>query len=92
MDRLKKIDKIRKDLKSGVVTIGSWMQIPHPSIAEIIGQAGYDWVAVDLEHGSISLQQLPDIFRSLELGDTLPLVRLAKGSAKDCAQHLRNRG
>ena len=65
MDRLKKIDKIRKDLKSGVVTIGSWMQIPHPSIAEIIGQAGYDWVAVDLEHGSISIQQLPDLFRSL---------------------------
>jgi len=88
MDRLKKIDKIRKDLKSGVVTIGSWMQIPHPSIAEIIGQAGYDWVAVDLEHGSISLQQLPDIFRSLELGGTLPLVRLAEGSSKDCKQAL----
>jgi 2-dehydro-3-deoxyglucarate aldolase len=88
MNRLKKINQIRKDLKNGSISLGSWMQIPHPSIAEIIGQAGYDWVAIDLEHGSISIQQLPDIFRSLELGDTLPLVRLAEGSSKDCKQAL----
>ncbi len=64
------------------------MQIPHPSVAEIMGQAGYDWVAVDMEHGSIGAHQLPDLFRALELGDTLPLVRLALGEAKDCKQAL----
>jgi 2-dehydro-3-deoxyglucarate aldolase len=53
-----------------------------------VGQAGYDWVAVDLEHGSIGIHQLPDLFRSLELGNTLPLVRLAEGSEKDCKQAL----
>jgi 2-dehydro-3-deoxyglucarate aldolase len=64
------------------------MQIPHASIAEIMGQSGYEWVAVDLEHGAISVHQLPDLFRALELGDTLPLVRLAQGSPKDCKQAL----
>ena len=64
------------------------MQIPHASIAEIMGQAGYDWVAVDLEHGAISVHQLPDIFRALELGGTLPLARLARGHLKDCKQAL----
>jgi len=64
------------------------MQIPHPSVAEIMGQAGYDWVAVDLEHGSVSIHQLPDLFRALELGGTLPLVRLAQGHPKDCKQAL----
>lgn len=88
MNRLEKIKKIRDILLQGNCTVGSWMQIPNSSIAEIIGKAGYDWVAVDLEHGSISIQQLPDIFRSLELGETLPLVRLAKGSSKDCKQAL----
>ena len=53
-----------------------------------MGQAGYDWVAVDLEHGSISAQQLPDLFRALEVGGTLPLVRLAQGHPKDCKQAL----
>ena len=64
------------------------MQIPHASVAEIMGQAGYDWVAVDMEHGTISPHQLPDLFRALELGGTLPLARLAQGHAKDCKQAL----
>jgi len=64
------------------------MQIPHASVAEIMGQSGYDWVAVDLEHGAISVHQLPDIFRALELGGTLPLARLAQGIPKDCKQAL----
>jgi 2-dehydro-3-deoxyglucarate aldolase len=64
------------------------MQIPHSSLAEIMGQAGYDWVAVDMEHGAISIHQLPDLFRALELGGTLPLVRLAQGHDKDCKQAL----
>lgn len=88
MNRLKKIGEIRKKLLQGYPSIGSWMQIPHASVAEIMGQSGYDWVAVDLEHGAISVHQLPDIFRALELGNTLPLVRLAHGHAKDCKQAL----
>jgi len=64
------------------------MQIPHSSVAEIMGQAGYDWVALDLEHGAISDHQLPDLFRALELGGTLPLVRLAQGHVKDCKRAL----
>ena len=88
MNRLQAIGNIRKNLKYGGYSIGSWMQIPHPSIAEIMGQSGYDWVAIDMEHGAISVHQLPDLFRALELGDTLPLVRVAHGNEKDCKQAL----
>jgi 2-dehydro-3-deoxyglucarate aldolase len=88
MNRLQAIGSIRKNLKNGGHSIGSWMQIPHPCIAEIMGQSGYDWVAIDMEHGAISVHQLPDLFRALELGDTLPLVRVAHGNEKDCKQAL----
>jgi len=88
MDRYKKILSIRQKLKTGGHTIGSWIQIPNTSIAEIMGQAGYDWVAIDMEHGSIAVSQLPDLFRSIELGGSLPLVRLAQGHPKDCKQAL----
>ena len=53
-----------------------------------MGQAGYDWVAVDMEHGSVAVHQLPDLFRALELGNTLPLARIAQGQPKDCKQVL----
>jgi len=88
MNKIKAIRAIRTKMNKGKCTIGSWMQIPHGSVAEIMGNAGYDWVAVDLEHGSISVAQLPDMFRALELGETLPLVRLAQGDAKECKQVL----
>lgn len=88
MNRLRAITAIREKLRSGGHSVGSWIQIPHPSIAEIMGQAGYDWVAVDMEHGAVSVHQLPDLFRALELGNTLPLARLAQGQTKDCKQAL----
>lgn len=88
MKRHVAIQELRVRLRNGGKSIGSWMQIPHASVAEIMGQAGYDWVAADLEHGAIAVDQLPDLFRALELGGTLPLARLAEGSPKDCKQAL----
>ena len=88
MNRPARIAEIRQTLAAGGATIGSWIQIPHPSIAEIMAQAGYDWIAVDLEHGTIGVEQLPDLFRALELGDTLPLARVAEATAQNCRQAL----
>jgi 2-dehydro-3-deoxyglucarate aldolase len=88
MMRQKKINTIRKKLKNNEPSIGTWQQIPNASISEILGHAGYDWVAVDIEHGSISTHQLPDLFRAIELSGTLPLARIAESKSKDCKQAL----
>ena len=86
--RLEKIKIIREKLQNGKTSIGTWQQIPHASISEILGHAGYDWVAVDIEHGSVGVDQLPDLFRAIELGGTLPLARIAESKTKDCKQAL----
>ena len=88
MNRAAAVRSLRTKLRGGGTTIGSWMQIPQGSVAEIMGQAGYDWVALDLEHGAIALHQIPDLCRALELGGTLPLARVARGQPKDCKQAL----
>ena len=82
MNRLERNRRIRAAHAAGRATIGSWMQLGDGSVAEVMGNAGYDWVAVDMEHGSIGIGDLPDIFRALELGDTQPLVRIARSDAK----------
>ncbi|WP_445781237.1 HpcH/HpaI aldolase family protein [Shewanella sp.] len=88
MNRLLKIEEIRARLQAREASIGSWMQIPDSSVAEIMGSCRFDWVAVDMEHGAISHHQLPNIFRALELGNTLPMARIAEGSPRDCKQAL----
>lgn len=64
------------------------MQLPDSSVAEIMGQAGYDWVALDLEHGLIAAERIPELCRALELGGTLPLARVARGDPIDCSRAL----
>jgi 2-dehydro-3-deoxyglucarate aldolase len=88
MNRQKRVSELRTKLKSGRPSIGSWIQLPNSSVAEILGNAGYDWIAVDLEHGSIDVQILPDLFRAIESNNTLPMVRLADGLTKDCKRAL----
>ena len=58
MNRIYNIRLIRKKLNQGKVSIGSWIQIPNNLTAEILGDAGYDWVAIDQEHGAIASHQL----------------------------------
>ena len=80
----KNINFIRKKLQSYESSIGTWQQIPSSSISEILGNAGYDWVAVDLEHGSFSNHQLPDFFRAIENADCIPLARISEPTAVNC--------
>ena len=77
----KTVQEIRRSLRDGGVSIGSWMQLTDSSVAELMGAAGYDWVAVDLEHGRYGEQQLPDIFRAIQLGGTVPMARVGEVSA-----------
>ena len=88
MNRKQLIDGIRNRLNSDGASVGTWLQIPHSSVAEILGHSGYDWVAIDMEHGSISIEQLPDLNRAILIGGSLPLVRLAKGGVTECKQAL----
>ena len=87
-NRITTVNKIRKKLRNNDVSIGSWIQLNSPDVAEIMGQAGFDWVAVDMEHGSIAHSDLPNIFRALELGGTLPIARIAEGTLSNCKQAL----
>lgn len=72
--------EIKKKTRNDNPSIGTWLQIPSTDNAEIIGRAGYDWVAVDLEHGAFARQILPDIFRAIELGGAVPFARVADNS------------
>ena len=42
------------------ISIGSWITLAHPSIAEIFCSAGFNWIVVDLEHSSITIREAED--------------------------------
>ncbi len=67
---------IRDLIKQGRPTIGTWLQLPSADVAEIMARAGYDWVAIDMEHGSFGPSILPNIVRAIECGGAVPFARL----------------
>lgn len=77
------VAEIRKKLEIGKATVGTWLQFPSADVAEMMARAGYDWVAVDMEHGSFGPDRLPDIFRAIECGGSVPFARLPEAS-KTC--------
>ncbi len=88
INKLEMISAFRKKIINNSYSIGTWQQIPDASISEILAKSGYDWVAVDMEHGSISIHQLPNIFRAIELGGVLPFVRISDSQPNFCSQAL----
>jgi 2-dehydro-3-deoxyglucarate aldolase len=77
-----KAGAIRAKMKTGA-SIGSWMQLPSPEAAELMGRAGYDWVAVDMEHGLFTRTGLADVCRAIELGGGVPFARVAEASKNE---------
>jgi len=67
--------KIGKD-----ITIGSWVTLAHPGIAEIMANAGFDWLAVDLEHSVITIREAEELIRVISLAGVRPLVRLTSNN------------
>lgn len=68
---------IKDKLRRGEPSLGSWMSMAHPSIAEILAMAGYDWVVVETEHTAIDVSEVLRLMIAIEQRGAVPLVRLA---------------
>ncbi len=81
MRDIEAFNRSRKDEFRGQVTVGSWLTIPHPSVAEILGRAGFDWLTVDLEHSGTSLETAGEMIRVIDLLGLKALVRVGSHDA-----------
>lgn len=66
---------LRDKLNAGV-TIGTWLQMGSSQSVEIMGQAGFDWVILDTQHGGISEATLLPLLQALSATGTPSLVRV----------------
>ena len=58
-------------------TIGSWIQLGDESLVEILARGPFDWLCIDLEHTTISIEQCGRIIRVADLAGCPTLVRLS---------------
>jgi len=58
------------------LTLGTWLSIGSPVIAELAALSGFDWVLLDLEHGCGSEAAVPEQLRALRGSHTQGIVRV----------------
>lgn len=69
-------ESLKSKLKNNTLTIGSWINLAHPAIAEIMADAGFEWLVVDMEHSVITIREAEELIRIIDLKGKTPLVRL----------------
>ncbi|MFQ5456623.1 MAG: HpcH/HpaI aldolase/citrate lyase family protein [Nitrospirota bacterium] len=70
--------KLKERLQNKELTVGSWITIGHTSIAEIMANAGFDWLTVDMEHSVITLRETQQLIQVIELSGVTPIVRVGE--------------
>ncbi|MCS7223067.1 MAG: aldolase/citrate lyase family protein [Armatimonadetes bacterium] len=63
-------------LRRGESTVGSWLSVGSPYLAQVMARCGFDWLVVDTEHGTVSY---PDMVLSIQVllpGPAVPIVRV----------------
>lgn len=68
---------LKQALQKKQLTIGTWLSIGDEIVAEIVSSSGFDWIAVDMEHGPIDYKTLQNVVRIIDLSGCIPLVRIA---------------
>jgi len=70
------VNKLKNLLGRSDVSIGAWLQIPSTLSVQAMCQLGFDWIAIDMEHGSTAVSDAEQLFAIARSFDIDPLVRL----------------
>tara|TARA_B110000503_G_scaffold66306_1_gene103962 strand:- start:8980 stop:9714 length:735 start_codon:yes stop_codon:yes gene_type:complete len=63
-------------------SIGSWITINNSSIAEIMADAGFDWLCVDLEHSTIDYSETQQLILAIQSKGLRAFVRVGENNTR----------
>lgn len=73
------LDKsLRKRIRNNELTLGSWITIGHPNVAEILANAGFDWLVIDIEHNPIDPAMIQTLITTIQSKGVSAFVRVSK--------------
>jgi 4-hydroxy-2-oxoheptanedioate aldolase len=69
-------NKLKQLWEGGKPAVNGWLAIPSGFSAEVMAQAGWDSVTVDLQHGVQDYQSMVACFQAMQSHPVLPMVRV----------------
>lgn len=75
-----KRESIRAALLQRRLSLGTWIQVGHPAVAEVLAGAGFDWLAADMEHTDIGPADFAGLARGMHGRGVAPLARVKENA------------
>jgi 2-keto-3-deoxy-L-rhamnonate aldolase RhmA len=73
---------LKRKVKSGQPVFGTWFNIPHPMVGEILASSGFDFILMDGEHSPIHPDLISGLLTATELRGT-PVVYRVRSNRED---------
>lgn len=83
-----KTNRMKEKLQAGEPVFGVSVMIPSPQIVEMIAAAGFDWVLLDCEHGTLTLESVELMAMAAEASGITAIARPMTRSAEHILQVL----
>ena len=65
-----------------IKTVGSWVTLGNPGIVEIMADAGFDWLCIDLEHSVIDYEICQSLIRVIQSKGLKAYVRVGENNSR----------
>jgi 2-keto-3-deoxy-L-rhamnonate aldolase RhmA len=86
-----KPNRMKEKILRGEPALGCSVMFPSPQVVEMLGFAGFDWVLIDCEHGSIGPADIELMAMACDAVGITPIARPRTNSASDI-QSVMDRG
>jgi 2-dehydro-3-deoxyglucarate aldolase len=77
---------LKAQLATGETVLGGWITLGSDAIAELMCDAGFDWIGIDLEHSTQTLATAESLIRVIDGKGKAPLVRLSRNDPSEIAK------
>jgi 4-hydroxy-2-oxoheptanedioate aldolase len=75
-----KSNPVKKKLRDGLPTFGTWLSLGNLLAARVLARSGYDWLTLDLEHQPIDWEDAAMLMGAIADAGCVPLARVPSGS------------
>lgn len=82
MSKFEFVNPLRSKLRTaGGAAYGLWITLESATVTEICAETGFDWVCVDMEHGSLDYKDVLQHLRAARGSDLAVIVRVPSNTA-----------
>jgi len=69
-------NRVREQMRAGQATIGCFLGLGSPNVAELLAHAGFDWLVIETDHNGLDSAEIQHMLMAMSGTEAVPLVRV----------------